>query len=129
MDLFKSRLNCTSTFWHFHGHLQLFSIPYPDIKKYHFSLSNASDFYGPLYNIFHVDQKFRNIFSLFSPFTLNGWIILAAHYFLVGFMLRVLNRKFNPLFWLLTILLEQNDDLNGKLGKASMFVVLCLIYT
>ncbi len=48
--------------------------------------------------------------------------------YIVTFVLWLLNIGYNPIFWIFTVILEQNNDQRGKLNKSSLPMILAWLY-
>lgn len=125
--LFQTKINCSSRICDLHMK-HFTSLRHERISVKEFPISYAIEFYGPVYSLFYLKADVRNIFSFLSPFTFIGWVVVVVNCYFVGFMLWYLNIRFNPFFWLFTVVLEQNDDLMGKVSKSSLPVVLAWLY-
>ncbi len=126
-NLFRSKLNCSSILCKLHVR-QFHIIEHGMSEENIFVTPHGSTFHGPVYSMFYLKGNSRNIFSLLSPFTLNGWIVLMWFCYVVTFVLWLLNIGYNPIFWLLTVIIEQNNDQRGKLNQSSLPLILAWLY-
>lgn len=88
---------------------------------------NGHDMYEIKYTIFFTINS-RNIYALFSPFSLKEWNVILINFDCVRFVLWLLNPGFIPFFWLFTVFLEQNDDSRKTLTKHSFHLIASWIY-
>lgn len=100
-----------------------------NFEKHYIGSAYASDFYGVKYSVIYLPIKHRNMYALLSPFPVNGWVLILSVGGLVANILWISNVKFNPVFWLFTVLLEQNDDKSSEINKVDAVIVLGWLFT
>ncbi len=117
------KLNCTTRLC-----LSIFSNQFERkqlswVRTYHFEFPNESEFYGLKYTLFYATEKYQNIHALFSPFKLIDWVYIIFNCCLIALVLWLVQFKINPFFWMISVILEQDDDKRNAVTRANAFVI------
>lgn len=122
-ELIKERLNCTSELCSknlnevYHRELDT------HINNFSLISPHGVEDFGIRYSVFYNAANARNIYALISPFSLTSWIAIIICSYVVALLLFISQVNFNPFFWLLTIILEQNCVTSSKFTHSDVFVV------
>lgn len=93
-----------------------------------FYVAHGVERYGMKYSIFYTSGRKSNIFALLSPFSLPGWLVLGIIFGMTSTVLWLTSVSFNPLYWMLSTVIEQHDDRSSEKNKFNWHVILSWLY-
>lgn len=76
----------------------------------------------------YLPTQNRNMYALLSPFSIIGWLAIGISCYVVGLVIWLSHMKFNPYFWVVTVVLEQNDDHRNTVAKSSVIIILLWLF-
>lgn len=127
-EIIKGKLNCTFGICKNTIAFYLDNFVQSDIPNYYFCPVHGNEFYGTRYSFFFTPNRFRNMYTLLSPFSLQGWFIVLFSWYVVGLVLWLTNIQNNPFFWLSTVIFEQNTDGWSLINSANIFLICAWLY-